>query len=796
MNDYQPSTATWASDNNPFPIWGEQLLADPTQAVDDILTGRGARDNQQQAEPEDFFADLVDSLHWATKRDDLLMALDETLFPWLLQRSRWELATISDFGVRAHAAQFTMALAVVARLPLPRTAHQLTEQQPYWDRHCETLRWSHYLDLRCSYNKALIAHQSDERFIPRWFTICESAAWGSPYWRAELSTGLLGLRKLPPQPGAQPERRAAMAVARFALLAQGRGNTTEGRQMLRRTAQSLTLFYSRSETHWATLWQEVLDALPTWGANRYHRNRLAQWLGKRLSTRHKKDQSKSATHQESGRQRFQLPDHSERDKLKREIGRANQINDELWNQFQTLMTEHWAYAQASREGFFAVRTLNDLGGALLRLNPDPPMLEELQAWTRQAIAVEPENAHSWGLWARLLAKLEQAEAALAMRWETVRRFPEDPVPRTELAGLLIRRQHYSVAEQLLHQTIQDFPRNAVCRTMLAELLRDTDRTQEAEQLLCQTIQDFPHDVVCQHILIKLLWSQNTEKSQAKAEQQLKELEGFASYNPYVRSLAARISTAASSRTKPLNLKGKSSPWRTETSPKTASFDLKTEEAYPPTNDLQLKTPTPGSAQDTQQGSEQDALSVYLQHLQAQIPWLEAYYANEGDREQADLPSESGLSELAPVLAWRRGQSAPLALWQRARPGSYAMRLLSAWRDNQAPEGEAKTTDSPLDAAILDTLAQEFPEFRQRHNWLRFPYLSAKERERMVAITNKKGKSGAALWHGRLAIIYPGIDTPDRQQTIGDRQALRQLVADTALACADRVPISATKATVY
>jgi len=95
----------------------------------------------------------------------------------------------------------------------------------------------------------LIQHQLDTRFVPRWFAACERTAW-SPFWRTDLTTGLLGLCKTPHAPDTQPERRVASALARFAALVPDRGlPLQETENAFRRAAAILTVLYPRQDEY-------------------------------------------------------------------------------------------------------------------------------------------------------------------------------------------------------------------------------------------------------------------------------------------------------------------------------------------------------------------------------------------------------------------------------------------------------------------------------------------------------------------------------------------------------------------
>ena len=57
---------TDVSSSSPLEAWGRELLEAPETALDEILTGTGARGAHQRLEPEDFLADLL--THPATEK--------------------------------------------------------------------------------------------------------------------------------------------------------------------------------------------------------------------------------------------------------------------------------------------------------------------------------------------------------------------------------------------------------------------------------------------------------------------------------------------------------------------------------------------------------------------------------------------------------------------------------------------------------------------------------------------------------------------------------------------------------
>ena len=363
---------------SPFILWGKALLDDPQATLSDILSGRGARGAQQRAEPEDFLADLLAHPTWQDQRAQLTEGLDAALLNWLKVRFEWSPARINRFGTRAYAARISDALAVAARLPLKVTAQDLIRNQSAWDNRFRGLRWPGDIDLLRQFDLVLVQHQADTRFASRWFAACDEAAWGSPYWRTNLSTGLLGLRKLPGTADTEPERRVAAALGRFGALALKRGmNSLDVQTAFRRRAAALTLLYPRHDGHWQDVWDRVLGGISQRNQKEASTIRT-DWLD-RVSAPGSADGGQSRrgrqhTYGSIAIRRDALLDVKSREQIIRAIDRAQFLGEDLWKKTRDLIRAYWAYASGSGEFYFAVRTTHNICDRLLRLGPAEPHL--------------------------------------------------------------------------------------------------------------------------------------------------------------------------------------------------------------------------------------------------------------------------------------------------------------------------------------------------------------------------------------------------------------------------------------
>ena len=724
---------------SPFILWGKALLDDPQVTLSDILSGRGARGAQQRAEPEDFLADLLVHPTWQNRRAQLTEGLDAALLSWLKARFEWSPARINRFGTRAYATRISDALAVAARLPLKVTAQDLIRNQTAWDNRFRGLRWPGDIDLLWQFDLVLAQHQADTRFASRWFAACDEAAWGSPYWRTNLSTGLLGLRKLPGTADTEPERRVAAALARFGALALKRGmDSLEVQTAFRRRTAALTVLYPRHDGHWRDVWDRVLGDLSE--RNRKEASIIRTgWLD-HVSALGSADggQSRRGTRNTYGSiaiRRNALPDVKSHKQITRAINRAQILGEDLWEKTRDLIRAHWAYASASGEFYFAVRTTHNICDRLLRLGPAEPHLAGMHVWTLRAIETESENAHIWDLWAKVLSALGRDDASLSVRWESMRRFPDNCVLRSSLAEALLEHHRVALAESLLRETIRDFPRNVVSR----------------------------------HILVKMLWRQG-RREEAKAE--FVTLEVLAPNNPYVRSLSEMMTTIQAEEAQA------AWPELSEDRGTEADADLR-------------RQPAPGQAQEREIGVESiragSEILAYLDRLTAQIPLLEDYFApseaaNGSDTTLGALHLDEITSEFELVAAHRAGlmegseSRGCLEAWASVRPSSYSARLLLAW---QGREGNG------LDREAMSEIKREFPKHRRWNEWLCYGFIPEQERSRLRRETRDgTDETDRTFWTGRLSAVYPDLETEEEDIEGGvsyDPAALKRLLEDVAFA---------------
>ena len=767
--------------SDPFVAWGRRLRESPETALDDILSGTGGRGTQQRSEPEDFLADLLAHPAHRDVRTRLTTRLDAVLQEWIKSRLGWPPGQISRFGTRAYAAQVADGLRVAARLPMKATARELMRDQVMWEDRVRGLRWPGDIDLLREFDLVLVQHQTDSRFAPRWFSACDEAAWGSPYWRNRLSIGLLGLRKLPAEADVNPELMAATALARFGAMALLHGmNAAQVERVFRRRAAAMTVLYPRHDAYWRELWSEVLDRLP--GRIKSEAPILRGWLRYPTGAH---DEASNGDNQRNGgsRYRFPLPGLTRLRWLLQDIEESHALDVDLWNRVRELILDHWHHASESGESYDSVRTTINLCDRLLRLEPDSSSLEQMHLWAVWAVEAATDNPYTWDLWAKVLLALGQEDACISVRWESTRRFPESSLLRNSLAYTLTEQQHWEVAENLLRETMQDFPDDLYCRNILAGLLIRTERATEAESLLIDTMANARDDIVSRHILAWMLWRQG-RRDQAAAE--IAELAAVEPENPYVKTLTA-----------PIRQQG--TPWGEFPLDELMSFfdDVgigknfdsfrvrRTAEHASTTRSRQTGQAVDETGIEWDRNGSLSAVTAFLDELKRRTPWIMLFFTSPvGGTPPRHGVQEMDASEIALVAAHRAGlmdgsdRRETLYDWVEVHPSSYSARLLLAWQGVES---------GGPDKAAIRAIDDEFPEHHRWNEWLSYAFVS---REQRSQIRHNAGigerDNGSTSWTSRLLAAYPGLLKEHDDEVVSfDATALRRLFEDVAFAAAER-----------
>jgi len=493
---------------NPISAWLAALERDPDAAVTDLFAGRSDRGQFSRLDDADFLARaLAEPGADPASRD----RVDKGVSHWLTACHAADAALRHRIGVQAHLYRLNEALAAIVLLDLPRSARQLR------DMHFAYRRWLSQYDYGygdgpyAGYWRALAATQVDRRFQNLWNDFVVRADERYPSYA--LHIGLTGLRGLD-LPSDQRLLRLLNALLRRAWRIGTEAAAAEFAKRLGSVAADVPM----AKDGWRGRVLRLLESLEAeerahqHSLNRLHAFRqvlahvLRPWIGDISSGR--------ATAQSI--RVPDLPTFDERSRVARELHESRPI---AIKHALDLFDRHRAYADASGEAYFFVRTLCNLGHRVLQ-HPglNGRALDDLRTLLWHALVWEPINPYPWSFWAELEQAEGREDVAETVLWEAVRRFPDNEPSRVELALLLQRRHErdrtpalLAEAEQLLREAVAGNPDHAPSRGELALLLQRRHEREhtpellgEAEQLLREVVKKQPLDLHARSGLARLL----------------------------------------------------------------------------------------------------------------------------------------------------------------------------------------------------------------------------------------------------------------------------------------------------
>jgi tetratricopeptide (TPR) repeat protein len=472
--------------------WLDRLIAAPGAEVRALVEGTASVHPYQRAEPSDAAATLLFGL---PADDPARKAFDQGALDTLAQyRAATGRADRNQLDRVALAALDLMT--VVQRLTPRDTVIDLHRRFPYWNAWAETLVLDRGLDLRREYCRVLALTQdiaaeaglAPRRLLPFWLDICGEAGRRGRYDESYLTVGLLGLRSLPLGEQAANEEAALHGLARWA------DAQRPAKKRFLREWHVLEGAFPRDPTFWADLVARVIASVEEEIARQTNNARktfdAAEWWREDAEA---------------------VPGQIE--PLPASIGPAPQsewqsILDAMQGQplrllaprIDSVIRKNEHYATRTGDTFYLVRTACNIGKHLLRGGDVPEQRAAKASELAQlALRFEGANVYAWSLWREALAAEGHLEAAELLGWETIRRFPEDPQWRNQLALLLADRLgRPQEVEALLRETLKLFPDNAVAYAQLANVVgRQSARLKEAIALLDAALKIDPTNQVFQ-----------------------------------------------------------------------------------------------------------------------------------------------------------------------------------------------------------------------------------------------------------------------------------------------------------
>ena len=479
--------------------WLDRLIAAPEEEVLALAERTADIDPFRRAEPSDAAATLLFGL---SAEDPAVRAFDQGTLQTLVRLRSLTGAANKEKRDRIALAALDL-ITVVQRLAPRDTTIDLHRRFLYWNAWAETLVLDRGLDLRREYWRTLALTQDEakgagstaRRFLPFWLDICNEAGRRGRYDESYLTVGLIGLRSLPlvEDDDSSNEEAALFGLARWANAQQ-----PEKRRFLREW-HLLEGAFPRDATYWTDLVARVLASLEEEITNKSRGRKrggflAADWWREDVDAARGIELKSRAAN-------FEPPPREAREKILKEISDGNSLNS-LEPRINALMQRHEQYATRTGDTFYMVRTACNIGRQLLQGGDEPNRrAAKARELATLALRFEGSNVFSWALWRDSLAAEGQMEAAELIGWETIRRYPENPQWRNQLALLLAdRSDRIAEAEALLRETIElfsyDQKNSVVARTQLANIVgRDAARIDEALAIIGVALKTEPDDQI-------------------------------------------------------------------------------------------------------------------------------------------------------------------------------------------------------------------------------------------------------------------------------------------------------------
>lgn len=486
--------------------WLDRLIAAPTEEVRALAEGKAKIHPYRRAEPSDAAATL---LYGLASDDPALKAFDQGALK-ALEQYRAATARNDREQLNRIALAALDLMTIVQRLSPHDTVVNLHRRFTYWNAWAETLVLDRGLDLRREYWRALALTQDvaakaglvPRRLLPFWLDLCGEAGPRGRYDESYLTVGLLGLRSLPLGTDEAANEEAALhGLARWA------DAQRPAKRRFLREWHVLEGAFPREPTFWTDLVARVVASVEEELTRQTKSARTtfdaAEWWREDV-------EAVRGAHVEARPAELEPPPRELREALLADIS-ANRPFNVLEPRLNALMQRHERYATRTGDLFYLVRTACNIGMRLLSGGGDVPERRAAKArdLARLALRFEGANVFAWALWRDAFAAEGHLESAELIGWEAIRRFPENPQWRTQLALLLADRlDRPDEAQVLLRETMRlfpGFPENILIRTQLAQLIgRQAEHLEEAIALLDDVLAIEPTDEVAKR------WKRNFE----------------------------------------------------------------------------------------------------------------------------------------------------------------------------------------------------------------------------------------------------------------------------------------------
>ena len=462
--------------------WLEAFRCDPHRAVADLFSGRADAGS-------DLRLDVPESLYrrFPANMVNERAQLDDALGSWLSGMRTDYASQVKRLGFSVYGKRVGDALVALQLLDLPRTKDRIHADMGAWLRWLSPLRLAPERDPGLECFRLMTRGQHDARRTALWLRL---AADPRPEY---LTVALAGLRMLPNQANARKNQALTLqALLRHAVKIHRQAD--EASVFFNRCFAAQRGLFPRSPQHWNGVLNEALD-----GFLEHAGEPIAKELADALRT------NLRAKNRSFGKASLPVPPRQEEwGDLKKDILGSDHRPETLARHLFELLERNHDYAMATGVSCFFVRTLRNLGTALLeRHELGSADMSRFGVMIERALTWEPANPCCWMLWAEWFKVQNRRDAHEATLREMLRLFPSDLHARVELALLLISRGDACWDEAEHHlQNAMDRDDGHAC-VVMARLLALRHRSTEAEAMLAEFLERRPDDATAQETLDRL-----------------------------------------------------------------------------------------------------------------------------------------------------------------------------------------------------------------------------------------------------------------------------------------------------
>ena len=439
--------------------WLDAFRRDPRRAIADLFSGRaGASSDLRLDVPELLYQQFPPGL------SDERAQLDDALGSWLSDMREDYASQVKRLGFPVYGKRVGDALVALQLLDLPRTRDRIRTDTGAWLRWLSPLRLAPERDPGLECFRLLTRGQPDAGHPALWLRLATDP-------RPEyLTVALAGLRLLPNQGDAR-KNQVLMLQALLRHAVKIHHEAGKARAFFNGHLAALRGLFPRGPQHWNRVLDEALEGFLE------HTEEPVAPIAKELAGTLRADArtGPQARRRRPSSERARMPTPATREEwsdLKSDVRGSDHRPEALARRLFEMLERNREYAEATGVSHFFVRTLHNVGTALLeRHGLGSADMARFGVMIERALVWEPANPYCWMLWAEWFEAQGHGDAHEATLREMVRLFPNDSPARVELAHLLIDRGEAcrDEAEHHLQSVIDRDPSNEHSRAVMDRL---------------------------------------------------------------------------------------------------------------------------------------------------------------------------------------------------------------------------------------------------------------------------------------------------------------------------------------